>query len=108
MTAFFSDGPLRTNITVNGYNQSHIQIEVEENTAVEIKCESDSEPPALYNIKYGNTQMNPDVKIGLYRIAALTIPNEGDYTCVASNSVLNTVQVQTIKVLVASTCFSIV
>ena len=69
---------------------------------MEIKCESHSEPPASYNIKYGNTQMNPNKEVGLYKINELTIDKEGDYTCIARNPVLGTSQTRKIKVLVAS------
>lgn len=96
---------MRTNITVNGFNQSNKEIQIPLNNPVEIKCESHSEPPALYNIKYGNSQMNSDVNIGLYRIGALTMSEEGDYTCIAINPVLRTTENRTIKVLVASKLF---
>ena len=99
------DGPLRTNLTANGYNQSNLEVEIELDSPVTIKCESHSEPPALYNIQYNGRQLNQDNSIGSYKIDKLKIEDEGDYICVASNPKLNNKEERKLKILVASKSF---
>ena len=99
---FASDGPLRTNITANGYNQSRMEVQIEENKPVTIECKSHSEPPALYNIQLNGRQLNTDNSVGSVTIDRMQISDEGDYICVASNPKLGTSEQRKIKILVAS------
>eukprot|EP00111_Clytia_hemisphaerica_P007411 TCONS_00021549-protein len=94
-------GPLRTNITANGYNQSRIEVQIEENKPVTIECKSDSEPAALYNIQLNGRQLNTDNSVGSVTIDRMQISDEGDYICVASNPKLGTKEQRKIKILVA-------
>lgn len=96
------DGPLHTNLTANGYNQSNLEVEIKLGSPVTIECVSHSEPPALYNIQYNGRQLNQDIKIGSYKIDELKISDEGDYICVASNPNLSNKEERKLKILVAS------
>lgn len=95
-------GPRKTNFSINGIN--HTRIEVKQGHQALVICESESEPPARYNIRIssGNPiQLNTNDYIGRYTIPNMSIQNEGIYECIASNEVLGREEKRQIHLVVA-------
>lgn len=106
---FVLDGPRKTNFSINGIN--HTRIEVKQGHQALVICESESEPPARYNIRIssGNPiQLNTNDYIGRYTIPNMSIQNEGIYECIASNEVLGREEKRQIHLVVASMFFRII
>ena len=102
---FLIDGPLETNITVNNIKYTTGTVEIKTGESVEIRCDSRSMPPASYEIKLRTnspTQLNPDSKIGYYKIDKMKITDEGIYECIARNPILKKEQTVEVRVIAAS------
>ena len=100
----FIDGPRQTNMTVNDIFSS-TPIEVIEDSQVVIKCVSDSNPPATYNIQKSpdKTQLNDNGQNSI-TFSTIKVENEGTYECISNNIVMNNQEKRQVQIVVASKC----
>ncbi|XP_065663702.1 hemicentin-1 isoform X6 [Hydra vulgaris] len=93
-------GPQQTNITVNDV-LSLIPVEVIEDSKVIIKCISDSNPPAIYNIQKipNKIQLNANGENSI-TFSTIKVENEGTYECISINSVMNNNEKRQVQIVV--------
>lgn len=99
---FHLDGPDLPQIHAIAYSVTEMGFSVLEKRNVSLMCQASSNPPSHYVWFYNNSQVYSGPQLTITNIIRM---HSGNYTCLATNTYLNTLSKKTITLTIYCECY---